>query len=70
MDNGVHNTKEFEPSMSLSRERRQTIGAKCKRLIDAGRMQFLAESGFSNAQTIQYVAQELSGENWLLLASI
>lgn len=65
----MQKAREFEPSMSLSRKRRQTIGAKCKRLIDAGRMHFLAESGFSNAQTIQYVTQELSGENWLLLAS-
>ena len=55
--------------MSLPRERRQVIGAQCKRLIDAGRMQYLHESTFSDAKAVQYVDAKVSGENWLLLAT-
>ncbi len=59
----------FEPSMSVPRERRQVIGAQCKRLIDAGRCQYLRDNGFPSAEAVQYVDGAVSGENWLLLAT-
>lgn len=61
--------REFEPSMSVPRERRQVIGAQCKRLIDAGRWQYLQDNGFPSAKAVQYVDGTVSGENWLLLAT-
>ncbi len=67
-DGDIEQARGFEPSMSLPRERRQVIGAQCKRLIDAGRRHYLRENGFSNADAVQYVDGKVSGENWLLLA--
>lgn len=61
--------KDFEPSMSLPRETRQRIGAQCKRLIDAGRWQYLRDNGFPSAKAVQYVDGMVSGENWLLVAT-
>ncbi|BDA42263.1 tRNA:m(4)X modification enzyme TRM13 homolog [Coccomyxa sp. Obi] len=61
--------REFEPSMSVPRERRQIIGAQCKRLIDAGRWQYLQDNGLPSAKAVQYVDGMVSGENWLLLAT-
>ena len=52
----------------IPRARRMEVGAKCKRLIDEGRLEFLKSSGFK-AESLLYVRPEVSGENRLLLAS-
>ncbi len=58
----------FEPHW-LPREQRAALGAAAKRLIDAGRLAFLRTHGFQNVCAVQYVPPQVSGENWLLVAS-
>ncbi|GMH33104.1 hypothetical protein BSKO_00938 [Bryopsis sp. KO-2023] len=50
----------------LSVEYRMAIGAKCKRLIDEGRWQWLKDLSW-NAQLVEYVSAKVSPENKLLV---
>jgi tRNA:m4X modification enzyme len=55
---------------SLSRDRKISIGAKCKQLIDQGRLEWLRGlASTQRAELVSYCLPEVSGENRLLLAS-
>ena len=53
----------------LSRGERQTLGRLCKRLLDAGRAQWLRRATGLNARLVYYCLEADSPENCLLLAS-
>lgn len=57
----------FVPSMALPLDRRRNIGAKCKQLIDAGRLHFVRRNGFDSAHATSYVERGVTGENCMLL---
>ena len=50
-------------------ERRIALGAAAKQLIDAARVDYLREQGLVDARAVQYVSQQVSAENRLLVAS-
>lgn len=58
----------WRPHQGLPREARIAVGQQCKRLIDAGRLEWLAQRGFA-AEAVRYVEAQVSGENRLLLAT-
>lgn len=58
----------FQPYF-LPIERRMALGAAAKQLIDAARVHYLRGQGLANARAVQYVSQQVSGENLLLVAS-
>lgn len=57
----------FHPSMSLPLDRRRSIGAMCKQLIDAGRLHFLQRHGFPTSHAVAYVDGSVTGENRMLI---
>ena len=59
--------KPFHPSRSMPLDRRRRLGAMCKQLIDAGRLQFLERHGFPTARAVSYVDQSVTGENSMLI---
>ena len=58
----------FQPYF-LPIERRMALGAAAKQLIDAARVHYLRAQGLANARAVQYVSQQVSCENRLLVAS-
>ena len=48
---------------------KRSLGKQCKRVIDAGRLAFLRDHGFSNSRLVTYCDPVLSPENVLILAS-
>ncbi|XP_037094880.1 LOW QUALITY PROTEIN: tRNA:m(4)X modification enzyme TRM13 homolog, partial [Pollicipes pollicipes] len=54
--------------LGLTPERRTAVGFMCKRLMDEGRVRYLAARGFS-ARLVCYVPAAVSPENVLLLAT-
>ncbi|CAL1292159.1 unnamed protein product [Larinioides sclopetarius] len=54
--------------LNLKHEEREVIGMQCKRLIDAGRIQFLKDEGY-DARLITYIDKSVSLENVALLAT-
>lgn len=54
---------------ALSPSQRIELGQKCKRLIDTGRLEWLAEHKGFAAELIEYVDEEVSPENRLLVAT-
>ena len=59
----------FIPSMAVPLDRRRSIGAKCKQLIDTGRLKFLRSNGFRSAYATSYVGKGVTGENCMLVGS-
>lgn len=57
----------WRPYHTLSRAERMKLGAKCKQLIDYGRAEWMRRAHFQ-AEIMQYVDPEVSGENKLLMA--
>ena len=69
---GSNATEGFAPVFQpyfLPIERRMALGAAAKQLIDAARVHYLRAQGLANARAVQYVSQQVSGENRLLVAS-
>jgi tRNA:m4X modification enzyme len=59
----------FHPEMSAAeRAARVRIGRLCKRLIDAGRVNFLQERMGLRVKLMQYCDEDISAENVLLIA--
>ncbi|XP_030371497.1 tRNA:m(4)X modification enzyme TRM13 homolog [Scaptodrosophila lebanonensis] len=56
-----------QPSQRLSREQREEIGYKCKRVLDHGRLKYLQQHGY-NAALKFYVPRDVTLENVVLLA--
>ncbi|CAN0403335.1 unnamed protein product, partial [Phaeothamnion confervicola] len=57
-------------SRTAEADRRTLLGRRCKRLIDAGRVEFLQEElGLSTARIVQYCDARVTPENALILAS-
>ena len=52
----------------LAKSEQEAVGAMCKRLIDAGRLRYLEERGFS-ARLHRYVDKSLSLENVALVVT-
>ena len=67
--NGIESCAlDFQPYF-LPIERRMALGAAAKQLIDAARVHYLRGEGLGNARAVQYVSQQVSCENRLLVAS-
>ena len=58
----------FLPYVWLDRTRRIDIGMMCKRILDTGRLLWLREQGWC-AQSVLYVAPDITGENRLMIAT-
>ncbi|XP_055945257.1 tRNA:m(4)X modification enzyme TRM13 homolog [Argiope bruennichi] len=54
--------------LNLKHEEREIIGMQCKRLIDAGRIQFLKDEGY-DVRLVTYIDKFVSLENVALLAT-
>lgn len=61
-------SSDWRPHHSMPRPQRITVGQRCKRLLDFGRIEWLRRRGLS-ACSVQYVQPHVSGENRLLVAS-
>ncbi|KAJ3387813.1 hypothetical protein HDU92_001765 [Lobulomyces angularis] len=59
--------EEKEHFSGLSSEIRKTIGFKCKRIIDLGRIEYLKNCGFQ-VEIVKYVDEKVSVENLVLIA--
>ena len=56
--------------LNLSQVRREDIGRKTKRILDAARCQFIKESiGFASVKLKYYTSREISLENVVLVAT-
>ena len=56
--------------LNLSQSRREDIGRKSKRILDAARCQFIKENiGFASVKLKYYVSREISLENVVLVAT-
>ncbi len=64
-----HGAGAFDPVKCLPRAQRMALGALCKRLIDAGRLEWLQQR-CATAELVYYIQPEVSGENRLLLGRV
>jgi len=60
----------WKPHHTISRARRMAIGAKCKEIIDRGRILWWTEELGHRGEDLVYIDQKASGENRLLLGII
>jgi len=56
-----------EAMNAMDAAQRFSLGKKCKRLIDTGRLLWLRENGMQ-AKCVEYIADSVSPENKVLLA--
>ena len=62
-------TEDWRPYITMTRSHRMQVGAKCKEIIDQGRIAWSKELGFS-PKLVEYIDRKVSEENRLLLCRI
>lgn len=58
----------FYSALGLTIQQREEIGHMCKRVLDAGRLEFLRKNGLTGNQ-VQYVKPSVTLENIMILAN-
>ena len=61
--------EEWRPYITMNRSHRMQVGAKCKEIIDQGRIAWSKELGFF-PKLVEYIDRQVSEENRLLLCRI
>lgn len=64
---GTCGFKTDDDTFHLNKNEKESLGRKCKRLIDMGRVLYLKENGYSKVYLIHYIPVEFSLENCLLI---